>query len=177
MRTKILAAGVGSALLLAMSAVQAAAEIRPMAPGAGHASTSPMLTPVAQKGHGGGMGGGLGGGIRMGGGGPKIHMGGGHIGGGPKLRMAPSHSPGGLALKHSGPGFKPGIGPRPGGWNGKGIRHAGRHHKHHRRYPYFYPYIYSYGYPAYSYSYSYADDDDDCYWSRRYRRWVCPDEE
>jgi len=89
--------------------------------------------------------------------------------------MGPGHRPGGFAVRPN-PGFKPSFAHKPGGWKG-GIRHSGRHHKRHRRYPYFYPYIYSYGFPAYTYSYSYAGEDDDCYWSRRYRRWVCPDEE
>jgi hypothetical protein len=42
--------------------------------------------------------------------------------------------------------------------------HIGHMHHHHRRF-------FFVGVPYYNYDYAY---DPDCYWSRRYQRWVCP---
>jgi hypothetical protein len=145
-------------LILGLSPVSAGADVRPAVPlNAAHSAPS-AVTPVAQKNFGAGGG----------------HIGGGHIGNMGGMRMAhPGAHPGGMR-PFAGGGVKPDFGVmRPkgnwkhaGNWNG-----VERHRGHHRRghfYPYFYPY------PIYDYSYSYADDDD-CYWSRRYRRWVCPE--
>ncbi len=154
-RHTILAA-MSSALIVGFSAVAANADVRPAAP-LGAASQSPVV-PVAQKGFG-----------------PGGHIGG-HSGGMGGMRIGPNRAirpfSGGSKPNFNAMRVKPNIGAvRPkGGWASGGNWNGIKHHRRHRGG--FYPYFYSY--PFYDYSYNYADDDD-CYWSRRYRRWVCPE--
>ncbi len=109
--------------------------------------------------------------VRSGGGG-----GGGNFGG--------SHGGGGFGGFHGGGGFRgggfPGGGFRGGHFAGRsrfadggmgrlhGSHFHGHNHDHRHRF------IFG-GYPYFYYDNGFYDDDDSCLWSRRYRRWVCPD--
>jgi hypothetical protein len=128
------------------------------------ADTSRTVTLVRRDGGGGFGGPRMGGGPRMSA--PRMSA--------PRMAAPRMNSPrtGGMRA-YRGPRVRSGTVPRMTGVN----RHRGhRHHGHHRRGPRFYgfygaPFIYD----DFYYNNSYYDPDDDCYYSRKYRRWVCPD--
>jgi hypothetical protein len=164
-------AGLSSALILAMSAAGAAAEVRPMGNLGAVAPSKAMVTTVAQKAHGGG---GQMSGPRMTG--PKMS--------GPRIgAVNRGLRPGGMVNRNIGNhGPAPFVNQGNSNWKNyarfsKGPGHPRPPiggHGHRRHGP---SYGYGYGFPVYSYGYYADDDDDECFWSRRRGRWVCPDEE
>jgi hypothetical protein len=54
-----------------------------------------------------------------------------------------------------------------GGFRGGGFHRGGFHAAHRFHHPRFSVFV---GAPLYTYNYAYSD----CWWSRRYHRWICP---
>lgn len=145
-----------SSLLAATVALSMPAVASPAGLSAGKPGAPGAITLVGHSHGGGGWGGG------GGGGGPHFS---GRSSGMGSMRF------------HSSPRFSNGIARGPVRFSNNWSNHGGRHHHRHHGYPFITYYGGGY-YPYYDdyYEDDYSNDDDACYYSRRYRTWVCPDE-